>query len=87
MSDDNKDKSEPLANPSAWRDASNKLDKAMGWEGNYKDESRLRGFVHGVWHSGAGIVTGNPKEFDRAGEQFSKTTRPPSPPTTKNEDK
>ena len=87
MSDDNKGNSKPLANPPEWRDRSNKLDKAMGWEGDYKDESRLRGFVHGVWHTGAGIATGNPKEFDRAGEQFSKTTRPPSPPTQKNKDK
>ena len=40
------EKTKPLANPPEWRDRSNKLDKAMGWEGDYKDESRLRGFVH-----------------------------------------
>ena len=73
-------KSEPLANPPAVRGFSDRLDSAMGWEGAYKDDSRLRGLVHGAWHAGAGVVTRNPKEFERAGEQFDRTTRPPSPP-------
>ena len=28
----------------------------MGWEGDYKDESRLRGLIHEVWHTGTLIV-------------------------------
>ena len=71
---------EPLANPPAVRGFSDRLDEFMGWEGDYKDESRARGLVHGAWHTGAGIVTGNPREFERAGEQFDRATRPPTPP-------
>lgn len=70
---------QPLANPESMRGISDRLDKAMGWEGQYKDESRLRGFIHGTWHAGAGLVTGNPREYDRAREQFQKVDRPPSP--------
>jgi hypothetical protein len=71
---------EPLANPEGMRSFSDRLDKFMGWEGQYKDDSRLRGFVHGVWHDGAGLITGNPREHERANEQYKKVTRPPSPP-------
>ena len=77
--DDDTKKSEPLINPPPVRNFSDKLDNAIGWEGGYKEDSRVRGFIHGTWHAGAGIVTGNPKEFDRAGEQFGKTFRPLSP--------
>ena len=62
----------PLANPEGMRSFSDKLDSAMGWEGGYKEESKFWGAIHGVWHTGAGIVTLNPKEFDWAGEQFKK---------------
>ncbi len=57
------DKSEPLANPKGMRNVSDRLDKAMGWEGAYKDESRVRAGIHGVWHWGAGVATGNQKEY------------------------
>ena len=70
--DDDTKKSEPLLNPPAVRNLSNKLDNAIGWERGYKEDSRVRGLIHGTWHAGAGIWTGNPKEFDRAGEQFGK---------------
>ena len=76
MSDDKK----PLANPPAMRGFSDRVDRFMGWEGDYKNDSRLRGFIHGAWHTGAGVATGNKREYDRAGEQFNKTTRPRSPP-------
>ena len=87
MSDDTKDKSKPLANPPFWRDVSNKLDKAMGWEGDYKDESRVRAIIHAGWHKGAEVWNDNPKEGDRAREQFNNATRPPSPPTQKDKEK
>lgn len=76
-------KQEPLANPPDVRNFSDKLDSFMGWEGDYKNDSRLRGAIHAAWHVGAGVVTGNPREYERAGEQWSKTTRPPSPPAAK----
>eukprot|EP00484_Ammonia_sp_Unknown_P005401 CAMPEP_0197057388 /NCGR_PEP_ID=MMETSP1384-20130603/96688_1 /TAXON_ID=29189 /ORGANISM="Ammonia sp." /LENGTH=72 /DNA_ID=CAMNT_0042491793 /DNA_START=74 /DNA_END=289 /DNA_ORIENTATION=+ len=62
--------SKPLANPKPVRGFSDKLDNAMGWNDGYKNESKVRGFIHGVWHTGAGVVTLNPKEFSRAGDQF-----------------
>ncbi len=61
-----------LANPKPARGFSNWLDKQMGWNGGYKEESKARGCVHGVWHTGAGIATFNKHEFSRAADQFSK---------------
>eukprot|EP00483_Globobulimina_turgida_P009286 UN09305 len=61
-----------LANPKPARGFSNWLDTQMGWTGGYKEESKARGFVHGVWHTGAGITTFNKHEFSRASEQFQK---------------
>ena len=63
------------------RGFSDKLDDVMGWECGYKETSGTRGFVHGVWHGGAGIWdavrpsdgTNNAGgEFGRAADQFSK---------------
>ena len=72
----------PLANPPAMRGFSDRLDKAFGWEGKYKEESKVRATIHAAWHTGAGVVTNNSKEYDRAREQYSKVTgRPPSPPS------
>ena len=76
-------KDQKLANPPGWRKFSDQLDKTMGWEGQYKDDSRVRGAIHGAWHYKEGVVTGKEKEFNRAKEQFSKTTRPLSPPAEK----
>ncbi len=68
-----------LANPAGMRSLSDKLDDAAGWSGGYKESSGTRGFIHGVWHTGAGVVAAvtpgnnNAKgEFGRAGDQFSK---------------
>lgn len=55
-------KDQKLANPPKWRGVSDQLDKTMGWEGQYKDDSRVRGAIHGTWHYGAGVVTKNEKE-------------------------
>ncbi len=60
-----------LANPQPVRNFSNKLDDVV-WKDGYKDKSCSRGVVHGVWHTGAGVFTGNKAEFTRAGEQFNK---------------
>mmetsp|Transcript_47350 Transcript_47350/g.42449 ORF Transcript_47350/g.42449 Transcript_47350/m.42449 type:complete len:84 (-) Transcript_47350:78-329(-) len=59
-----------LANPKPVRGFSNWLDQKVGWTGGYKEESKARGFVHGVWHTGAGIFTANSNEFSRAKQQF-----------------
>ena len=39
-----------------------------------------RGAIHGTWHAGAGVVTGNPNEFARAKDQFG--CSPPVPFTS-----
>ena len=57
-----------LANPKAMRNMSDKLDETFGWKDGYKNESNTRAFIHGVWHAGAGVITGNKNEFTRAGE-------------------
>ncbi len=64
------------------RSFSDKLDSVAGWHGGYKETSGTRGFVHGMWHTGAGVSAavgsvfggnGNASgEFRRAGDQFSK---------------
>lgn len=61
----------PLANPSVMRGISNGVDNVL-FPGGYKDDSQLRGAIHGVWHTGAGVITGNPAEFTRANDQFAK---------------
>jgi hypothetical protein len=78
-----------LTNPPGMRSMSDKLDQAVGWEGAYKESSGPRGFIHGVWHTGAGVVgavtpgDNNAKgEFQRAGEQFSKMWESTPAPTT-----
>lgn len=78
MSDNKK-----LANPQGMRSFSDRLDAKVGWEGGYKETSGTRGFIHGVWHTGAGIATFNGKEFSRAGEQFSKMWETPKQPPAK----
>ena len=83
MSNDSKSGGQPLANPKPMRNFSDRLDSAMGWEGKYKEDSKVRGFIHGTWHQGAGLITGNEREFDRAREQFDKVKRPSPPPPGK----
>lgn len=68
-----------LANPPAARGVSDWLDNTMDWQGGYKESSRTRGCIHGVWHTGAGLLAavtpGNNNaagEFGRAGQQFSR---------------
>ena len=75
----------PLANLPGMRSLSDQLDEMMGWKGQYKDDSRVRGAIHGTWHTIAGVATGNEREFQRSDEQFSKMTRPPSPPHSQGE--
>jgi len=70
--------SKNLANPEFMRDVSDGMDKLFGWEGDYKNTSKVRASLHAGWHYGAGIVTQNEKEFERAREQFEKV-RAPSP--------
>lgn len=60
-----------LANPAGPRSFSDKLDSVI-WTDGYKDTSCTRGVVHGLWHTGAGIVRWNGDEFSRAAEQFGK---------------
>lgn len=62
-----------VSNNSYWRDKSDRLDEAMGWTGGYKEDSAVRGTIHGVYHSAVGVIkhcSGNTEgaqaEFDRA---------------------
>lgn len=56
------------------------LDKAFGWGyDNPREESKVRGAIHGVYHTFQGVkewCRGNndnsSRQFDRAGEQFKK---------------
>lgn len=68
-----------VSNNKSMRSFSDKLDSVCGWKDGYKEESGVRGFIHGVYHSGVGAakwVAGNSEgakaEFKRAGDQFSK---------------
>ena len=66
-----------LYNPKGPRNLSDRLDQAVGWHGAYKESSGTRGFIHGVWHSGAclgaAVTGGNAAgECKRARDQFSK---------------
>jgi len=70
--DCNCNKNKRLANPQEMRSFSDRVDDRMGWHGGYKDSSRPRGFIHGVWHYGAGVATFNKNEFRRGNQQFGK---------------
>jgi hypothetical protein len=79
-----------LANPPAARSVSDQLDAAMGWQGAAKEQSRVRGYIHGEWHKGAAVVAAVSGDFEKAGaeaaraaEQYSRVVRPPSPPAKK----
>lgn len=61
----------PLANPKLFRSLSDKLDVFIGWdEETSKNKSRIRGILHGIWHTGAYLVTCNKLEWERAKIQF-----------------
>ena len=62
-----------------FRKISDDFDRLMGWEGDKKEKSPLRGAIHGVYHASIGImkgftgnVVGAEAEFKRAVVQFSK---------------
>jgi hypothetical protein len=64
-----------VSNNKEMRGFSNWLDNKMDWQGESKDGSGTRGFIHGVYHSSVGVgkyVCGNSEggkaEFNRAGE-------------------
>jgi hypothetical protein len=53
----------------------------MGWAGDKKEQSGVRGAVHGVYHSAVGVgkatsfnLQGAKAEFNRAGQQFDRTS-------------
>ena len=69
-----------VGNSPFWRDVSNKLDDKMGWEGERREQSGVRGIVHGVYHGAVGCkdyLTGNSEkgnaEWERAGQQFDRS--------------
>ncbi len=37
------------------RGVSDWVDKKMGWNGKYKEDSGTQGFIHGVYHYGVGL--------------------------------
>ena len=64
------------------RSVSDELDEKMGWTGQKKEQSALRGLIHGVYHRCVGVakkMAGNEEgakaEFNRAGQQFDKAKR------------
>lgn len=68
-----------VGNNKEMRGVSNWLDEKLGWDEGYKEKSGTRGFIHGVWHTGAGVVQyvqGNNEnadaEWKQAGAQFKK---------------
>ena len=68
-----------LNNDPSDRAASNWLDKKMGWEGGYKEESCTRGILHGLYHDRQGNIReqkgdhdGAKLERDRAQQQYDK---------------
>ena len=66
-----KDTFVPLANPKLFRRCSDGIDYLLGWNiEERKNKSRVRGFFHGVWHTGAYIITQNKLEWERAQIQF-----------------
>ena len=79
-----------VSNHKGMRSFSDRLDNAMGWTGERKDGSGTRGFIHGVYHTGIGVgkyLYGNREganaEWNRAGQQFSRSKNvgrsPPRP--------
>ena len=70
MSNKNDGKAGPLDNNSGFRSVSNKLDSALG--ATYQDPkgSMTRAAVHGAYHEIQHQRTGNPREHERAKDQW-----------------
>lgn len=65
----------PLNNDPGFRGFSDKLDKALGW-GGYNDpkQSKTRGALHAAYHELQYRKTGNPREHERAKDQWGRVT-------------
>lgn len=71
-----------LNNDPGHRSISDRLDKAMGWEGEKKDQSCARGMIHGIYHDREGIKReqkgdheGAKLEWNRAQQQYDKCAK------------
>ena len=68
-----------LSNNPFFRSISDSLDQKFGWVGEEQEKSRIRGALHGLYHTFAGIgktlyknEEGAKCEFDRAKIQFNR---------------
>ncbi|KAJ8957833.1 hypothetical protein NQ318_001829 [Aromia moschata] len=70
---------QPLDNNPTFRGFSNKLDSALGW-GGYEDpkQSTLRAVIHAGYHEMKYHQTGNPREHERAKDQWGVATGGPT---------
>ena len=61
----------PLSNNAVLRGISDKMDSTLeSWRPGYKSKSWLRAGIHGLVHQVAYHVNGNPRERERAKDQF-----------------
>ncbi len=72
MSEQNKKPT--LNNDPGDRSISDWLDKKMGWEGGYKEESCPRGIIHGLYHDRQGNI--REKQGDKEGAKLERDRAP-----------
>lgn len=61
---------QPLNNNPTFRDWSNRLDSALGTSYDSPRDSKIRGTLHGAYHEFQHLKTGNPREHERAKDQW-----------------
>ncbi|CAD8161733.1 unnamed protein product [Paramecium octaurelia] len=71
-----------LNNNRTMRSISDKIDDFFGWQHNYKQDSLVRGIIHGCYHGMWGVfkymasnTVGSQREFKRAKDQFQRNGR------------
>lgn len=69
----------PLDNNPVFRNISDKLDKTLNW-GGYDDQkqSKTRAFIHAAYHEIQHLKTDNPREHERAKDQWNIVTGGPT---------
>ena len=65
-----KDKGSSLNNNGIFRSISNGLDSVLGTTYDNPKDSKTRATIHCAYHYGAGVITRNPREYERAKDQF-----------------
>ncbi|CAD8094844.1 unnamed protein product [Paramecium sonneborni] len=71
-----------LNNNRTMRNISDKMDNFFGWQNGYKQDSLIRGIIHGCYHGMWGVLKymalngeGSKREFKRAKDQFQRNGR------------